>query len=100
MATERLRQQVELLLDEAQEAVTGLDWTLVRDRAKAALSIDQENADGLALLAIAERELGDISAQAASPSLALPSEQRQIQSSGTFFFARTRSGGYRGRGAE
>ena len=50
MATERLRQQVEQLLDEAQKAVTGLDWTLVRDRARAALSIDQENADGLACL--------------------------------------------------
>ncbi len=77
MATERLRQQVEQLLDEAQKAVTGLDWTLVRDRARAALSIDQENADGLALLAIAERELGEnrFSVEPASPSPSTPTAQ-------------------------
>ena len=44
MATERLRQQAE------QEAVTRLDWALVRDRARAVLSLDQGNADGLAPL--------------------------------------------------
>ena len=50
MATERLRQQAEQSLDEAQEAVTRLDWALVRDRARAVLSLDQGNADGLAPL--------------------------------------------------
>ena len=76
MATKRLRQQAEQLLDEAQEAVTRLDWAVVRDRARAVLSLDQGNADGLALLAIAERELGESStAQTAPPSLAPPSEQ-------------------------
>ena len=80
MATERLRRQAEQLLDEAQEAVVRLDWAVVRDRARAVLSLDQENADGLALLAISERELGETSspAQVASPSpfaVVPPSEQ-------------------------
>ena len=77
MATERLRQQAEQLLDEAREAVTRLDWAIVRDRARAVLSLDQGNADGLALLAIAERELGESSTpQAASPSPFAPRSEQ------------------------
>ncbi len=57
MATERLRRRIEQFLDEAEEALARLNWTVVHDRARAVLSLDQENADGLALLAVAEREL-------------------------------------------
>ena len=73
MATERLRRRIDQLLDEAEEAVTRLDWPVVRDRARAVLSLDQENADGLALLAVAERELGETSSSAPVVSLTPPS---------------------------
>ena len=89
MATERLQRRIEQLLDEAEEAVTGLDWAIVRDRARAVLGLDQGNADGLALLAAAERELGETSSsqQAASPSFftpATPSEQPTSFASGRY----------------
>ncbi len=68
MATERLQRRIEQFLDAAEEAVERLDWPVVRDRAKAVLSLDQENVDGLALLAISERELGETPVAATSPS--------------------------------
>ena len=58
MATERLQRRIEKLLDEAEEAVSDLNWSLVRDRAQAVLGLDLDNADGLALRAVAKRELG------------------------------------------
>ena len=41
MATERLQRRIEQLLDDAEAAVVGLDWIVVRDRAKAVLSLDR-----------------------------------------------------------
>ena len=70
MATERLQRRIERLLDEAEEAVSGLSWAVVRDRAQAVLGLDPDNPDGLARRAAAQRELGssDIhSAGQASP---------------------------------
>ena len=58
MATERLQRRIEKLLDEAEEAVSDLNWFLVRDRAQAVLGLDLDNADGLTLRAVAKRELG------------------------------------------
>jgi len=58
MATERLQRRIEKLLDEAEEAVSDLNWSLVRDRAQAVLGLDLDNADGLTLRAVAKRELG------------------------------------------
>ncbi len=78
MATERLQRRIEQFLDAAEEAVERLDWEVVRDRATAVLALDKENADGLALLAVAETELGNSSstAETSSPSpSAPPSEQ-------------------------
>ena len=76
MATERLQRRIEQFLDAAEEAVERLDWETVRDRARAVLALDKENPDGLALLAVAETELGEGSSSAQSPSpSALPSEQ-------------------------
>ena len=58
MATERLQRRIEKLLDEAEEAVSDLNWSLVRDSAQAVLGLDLDNADGLTLRAVAKRELG------------------------------------------
>ena len=55
MASERRRQRIERLLDEAEEAVSQFDWTAVRNCAQAVLAFDPENADALDLLTAAER---------------------------------------------
>jgi len=58
MTTDRIQRRVEQLLDQADEAVTKLDWAVVRDRAQAVLTIDPENADAKSYMEIAERGLG------------------------------------------
>ena len=60
MASERVQRQTDRLLDEAEEAVSRLDWETVRDRSRAILAFDPDNADGLAFLAAAERGLGQM----------------------------------------
>lgn len=62
MATERLQRRIERLLDEAEDALSELDWPVVRLRVQAVLSLDPSNPDALALLAAADRsssESGD-----------------------------------------
>jgi hypothetical protein len=55
--SERVQRQIDRLLDEADEAALRLEWAVVRDRAKAALAYDPENADAQTYLATAERGL-------------------------------------------
>ncbi len=55
MASERGKRRIERLLDEADEAVSQLDWETVRDRAQAALVFDPDNSEALELLSGAER---------------------------------------------
>ena len=69
MASERLQRQIGRLLDEAEEAIPQLNWTVVR--ARAVLAIDPENSEGLTFLATAERAL--------STSDASPTTQRSPQ---------------------
>ena len=57
MASERLHRRLEMLLDEAEEAITQLNWVVVRDRAQAVIAIDPGNSEGQAFLATAERAL-------------------------------------------
>ena len=45
MASERIQRRIELLLDEADQAVAISDWELVLDRAKNVLAFDPENQD-------------------------------------------------------
>ena len=58
MPTERVRRQIDRLLDEAEAAISQLDWELVRDRAMAVLTIDPDNADTDADLESATHALG------------------------------------------
>ncbi|MFQ6031058.1 MAG: serine/threonine-protein kinase, partial [Dehalococcoidia bacterium] len=58
MSSEWLQGQISRLLDEAGAAITELNWEIVRQRAQAVLALDPENANGLALLAAAERTVG------------------------------------------
>ncbi len=66
MASDRSRRRIERLLDEADEAVTQLNWDTVRDRATAVLALEPDNADAHTLLAAVERASGG---PAAAPSL-------------------------------
>ena len=50
MATERIQRRIDLLLDEADQAVANSEWELVLDRAKNVLAFDPENQDALARL--------------------------------------------------
>lgn len=43
MATERLRRRIEQLLDEAEEALTQLDWASVSARVTAVMSLEPDN---------------------------------------------------------
>ena len=66
--SERMRRQVERLLDEADEATRALDWNTVRARARAALALDPNHPDGRHYLAVSERQL----ANAGSDPAAMP----------------------------
>jgi len=62
--SERLKRQIDGLLDEVEAAVSQLDWLVVRDRTQAVLALDSENADAATFLAAAERALsGSVSIQ-------------------------------------
>ena len=58
MASDRRTRRIERLLDEAEQAVSNLDWQTVLDRAQAVLAFDPNNGDALDLLNGAERALG------------------------------------------
>jgi len=54
MASDRRIRRIERLLDEAEEAVSSLEWDVVRDRAQAVLAFEPENAAPIDLLTAAE----------------------------------------------
>jgi len=60
MASERIPRQIELLLDQIEEAASQLDWHTVRKRAQAVLSCDPENQDTISIsfVTASERALG------------------------------------------
>ena len=51
MLSERMRRQIERLLDQADAAVTQDDWATVRQRAEAVLRIEPANPDAAAYIA-------------------------------------------------
>ena len=67
MASERVQRRIEQLLDEADEAITRLEWEVVRQRAQAVLVLEPDNGDGLALHAAAERGLAESSTPQTAP---------------------------------
>ena len=72
MASDRLQRQIERLLDEADLAITGEDWSTVSSRARSVLAIDPENAEGLAYLATADRALDASASQPPTQSTLSP----------------------------
>ena len=59
MASERIQRRIDLLLDEADEAVSKWDWNTVRERSQAILAFAPEHEEALAFLTAAARALGD-----------------------------------------
>ena len=54
MASERIQRRIDILLDEADEAVAKSDWAVVLDRALNVLRLDPENQDARSYLTAAE----------------------------------------------
>ena len=68
MSSERLQRQIERLLNAAEQAVADRDWPQLRDHCRHVLTLDPDNADAQAFLAVAERGLAaPASAPAAAP---------------------------------
>ena len=76
MPSERIQRRIDLLLDEADQAMSVSDWETVRQRCRAILAFDPDNAEAREYLVAAERgAAGDRAAGApaaadrATPSL-------------------------------
>jgi len=67
MASERVQRRIDLLLDEADAAISRYDWEAVRNAAQAVLAIAPDNGDATTFLAAAERALGGSGASSAPP---------------------------------
>jgi uncharacterized membrane protein YhaH (DUF805 family) len=59
MASNRIKRQIERLLDNLEEAVEQRDWQLVRQLAEDVLVLDPDNVDAPPYLSAAERVLGE-----------------------------------------
>lgn len=69
-----MQRLIDRLLDEAEEAVRQLNWTVVRERANAVLALDPHNQDALAFLSAADRGLMSASTTPSTqPAPVLPS---------------------------
>jgi len=66
MASERTQRRIDSLLDEAEEAISQLDWQVVQSRAQAVIALDPANPDAINYLAAADRALGGLAPQADS----------------------------------
>ena len=58
MASERSKRRVERLLDEADDAISRLDWESAKSRAQAVLAFEPDNNDAIEIIAAANRALG------------------------------------------
>ena len=68
MASERLQRRIDILLDEADQAIAQSEWSVVRDRAQNVLALDPDNGDAATFLAAADRAL----ASGSQPPAATP----------------------------
>ena len=55
MTSERMKRQIERLLDQAEEALARRDWPAVKDAASDTLALDPDNADARGFLSAAAR---------------------------------------------
>ena len=59
MPSERVQRRIEALLDDADAALSIQDWQKAAEIARAAITMDSDNADAATYLAAAEAALGD-----------------------------------------
>ena len=64
MPSERVQRRIDRLLDESEAAADSHDWSLVHERARMVLRLDEASDDAQAFLAMAEEGMG----AAATPS--------------------------------
>ena len=55
MPSERIQRRIDLLLDQADQALADGDWALVRDSSGKVLALDPDNTDAATYIAAAER---------------------------------------------
>ena len=65
MASDRIQRRIDQLLDEADAAVTALDWDVVRDRAQAVLAFHPDNAEAIFYREASNRPLGQSAPESA-----------------------------------
>ena len=58
MESERSKRRIERLLDEADDAVSRLDWESAKSHAQAVLAFEPDNGDAIELIAAADRAMG------------------------------------------
>ncbi len=69
MASELTQRRIDSLLDDAEEAISQLDWQVVQSRAQAVIALDPANPDAINYLAAAGRALsGSISQLNSQPA--------------------------------
>ena len=76
MASERIQRRIDILLDEADQAVAQSEWSVVRDRAQNVLALDPANGDAVTFLAAAERALGNVGTP---PALSAPEQAEDAE---------------------
>ena len=76
MASDRIKQQIERLLDNLEEAVEQRDWQLVRQLAEDVLVLDPDNVDAPPYLSAAERALGP--KQPEEPKGTIPEQDHEV----------------------
>ena len=70
MASERVRRQIDRMLDDVEEAAVSRDWPLVLERSRMIFAVDPENEDAAAFATLAEAALAAPSAPPADLPLA------------------------------
>ena len=83
MPSERVKRQIDRLLDQAEEAFSRFDWETVGKCAEAVQSLDPDNEDARTFLEAAERNLqGGISTEAVedTPATSMLAEKPQSES--------------------
>ena len=84
MASDRIQRRINQLLDEADEAVTALDWDVVRARAEAVLAFDPENSEAITYLQASDRGLDRPNSPGPSAPPTTPPEQPSSFESGRY----------------
>ena len=92
MTTERIKRRIERLLDQLEEAADSRNWQEVYDLASEVTDLDEENADALTFLRMAERRLGvapaptptEAPSDLEAPTLVLPTPPAQRETPTSF----------------